>query len=239
MVKKIALILSVILSLSLVAFADNHLVDDAGIFSNDAEIESRLSALSSKHDIPIYLVTTDKYYDSDVRTASDYMLADRVGFNNDGMLLSINMASRDIYFTVSGRMMDESNISESQIREVHESVGKYLSKGKYDEGAEHYCDVISDILRGNYLSLMDALIAFGTSLFGVGGYGLYQHKKYNPTPRRKEYLVASGAVCNFVNIDDRFISERTVVTAKASSSSSSSSSHTTGGGSFRGGGSKF
>ncbi len=240
MVKKICLMISLCLSLSLCVFADTYLVDDADLFTNDVKIEKELKSISEKYDIPVYLVTTDKEFDMDALSATDYLLADRVGFNNNGMMMSINMASRDITFTTSGKDLDAKTISDSKIIEIRKTAGNYLSNGNYDEAANYYCKAVSDVLRGNYLSLFDALIAFGASLFGVGSYGVYQKKKYNPKPKRKEFLVVQNAVCDFKINADQFVSERTVVTVKPkTTTSSSSTSHTTGGGSFRGSSGKF
>ncbi len=244
MVKKVLLISLIIAALFVPVYAENHLQDDADIFKNDSKIEAELRAVSEKYQIPIYLVTTAEYYSYDPMTATDYLLIDRVGINNNGILLSINMASRDIYITSSGPDVKEDVINDQQLESIYQGVGSHLSRGDYDEGAIYYTQELDKALRGNYISLKDMLMSLLASLFGAGSYGLFQYKKYKPSPQRKRGLIFANADWDLATDEDRIINSRSYLIAlprqtSSGGSGSTISTHTTGGGTFRGGGGKF
>lgn len=238
--------LIIVLILIVPVFANGYVVDDANIFSDPDELDQKMTELTEILGYPVYIVTTRQAYSTDPLSAADYLLMERVGVNKNGVMLAINMASRDVTFTTSGPDLQSDNLHDDDIDVIYEAVRDKLSLGDYDSAALVYYEKVRRILGGNYLSFFDMVIAGIASLLGVGGYSASQYAKYNPKAKRKAFALYQNARVNIAGGGDRLIDTREIVTNIPKVSNKSKGfggggghSHRTGGGSFRGRSGKF
>lgn len=225
-------------------FADGYVVDEAGLFEDIGAIEAKLAELEAMLGYPAYIVTTDIEYGQNPFDAANLLLMDRVGKNQNGVMLAINMASRDITFTTSGPKLQADAMSDDEIHALREDVGAKFTAGEYDAAAMLYCDRVRRALGGNYLSGMDMLIAGISSLLGAGGYGAAQYARYHPRNRKKPFPMSSNVAVALSESTDTLIDTREIVTVipknkSGGSGGGGSTSRNTGGGSFRGSSGKF
>lgn len=227
-------------------FANGFVTDGANIFSDPNGLDQKMSELTEMLGYPVYIVTSRQAYSTDALSAADYLLMERVGANNNGVMLAINMASRDVTFTSSGPDLQSDNLSDDDIDIIYEAVRNKLTSGDYDGAALVYYEKVRRVLAGNYLSFFDMIIAGIVSLLGVGGYSASQYAKYNPRAKRKVFALYQNARVNIAGGGDRLIDTREIVTTIPKVSNKSSGfgsgggrSHSTGGGSFRGRSGKF
>ncbi len=244
MVKKITL-LTLVLALLLVipSFAVRHVEDDAAVFENVAELEEKLTELEDVLGYPSFIITTDQPFDQDAGTATDLLLMDRVGRNENGTIFTINMATRDFQFSTSGPDLQVEQISDDDIESIIDGLGDRLKDGDFDGAGIFYYERLRRILGGNYISFVDMVIAAVASLLGVGSYGGAQALRYKRKARVKPFPINENAVAQYVPNSDVLIDSWETVTVISndddSSGGGSSFSRSSGGGSFRGGGGKF
>lgn len=227
------------------SFAVRHVEDNADVFDNDAELEQKLTELEDMLGYPSFIITTDQPFDQDAGTATDLLLMERVGRNNNGTIFTINMATRDFQFSTSGPDLQIEQISDDDIEGIIDGLGDRLKDGDFDGAGLFYYERLRRALGGNYISFFDMMVAAIASLFGAGSYGSTQLLRYKRKARVKPFPINQNAVAQYVPNSDVLIdSWETVAIISAninnnSSGGGSSFSRSSGGGSFRGGGGKF
>ncbi len=245
MVKKTILFSTLlILLLTLPSFAAGHVRDDAGLFDNVELLEKKLTELEERLGYPSYIYTTNQPFSEDAQTATNLLLMDKVGKNQNGTMFTINMATRDYQFSTSGPDLQIDKLSDRDIQKMIDGLGDRLKKGDFDGAGMFYYEHLRRSLAGNYISFFDMIIAALAALFGVGGYSGKQLFTYKRKARVKPFPITENSVTNYEPITDQLIDTFETVTVIKSSSSSggsggSSFSNSSGGGSFRGGGGKF
>ncbi len=246
MVKKTVLFsVLIVFLLALPGFAERHVFDDAGVFENPDLLEAKLDELEDILGYPSYIITTDVRFDTDAKTATNLLLMDKVGKNQNGTMFTINMASRDYQFSSSGPDLQTDKLSDREIGKMIDGLGKKLKDGDFDGAGMFYYEKLRRVLDGNYLSFFDMVIAAIASLLGVGGYSAKQLVTYKRKARVVPFPVVTNSVLNLAPYNDVMTKTwETVVLIQTNNDNNSggggsSYSNSSGGGSFRGGGGKF
>lgn len=117
-----------------------RLIDDAELLTMDEaeEISELLDAVSEKHGMDIVILTTDSYqyaYDAETDATERY---EALGFNVDGVMLYINMASRDWYVLTSGYGITA--LTDAGIDYIADQFMSYLSDGFYSDGFRTFAE---------------------------------------------------------------------------------------------------
>lgn len=239
--------------------ADASIVDEAEILSPSAieSINSLIDDTRKEYNIPVYVYTTNEYIkDSQVEERVDGLLRDRVGANNSGFLLYINMTTRDVRFTMSGEVM-----SMIDDRRQDGMLNKLLSSLKNSDYDKAVLDTVKDAkyyisqgpIAGNKLKERQGLSTKDIAGAGVGGLAAFFlsmfgiKNKNKSRPQRLVYSLMDNTRANFAPVGDAFIATRTTSrliprssSASGGSGSSTTTTHTSsGGGSFSGKGGKF
>ncbi len=245
MVKKTILFSTLlILLLTLPSFAAGHVRDDAGLFEDVELLEKKLTELEERLGYPSYIYTTNQPFDTDAQTATNLLLMDKVGKNQNGTIFTINMATRDYQFSSSGPDLQTEQLSDEDIQSMIDGLGERLKDGDFDGAGMFYYEKLRRSLGGNYISFFDMVLAGLASLFGIGGYSGKQLITYKRKARVKPFPLTENSIANYLpHSDDLIDTFETVTVIKSddskSSGSGSSFSNSSGGGSFRGGGGKF
>jgi uncharacterized protein len=257
--KRVLFILTVILLLvsmlpSLALAAGQKIFDYAELFSPDelAQLQTIVDTHTANYGSDLGIVTiTDNGGKSPQAYADDFY--DQNGFGNDGMLLLIDMESRELYISTKGSMIDILN--DDRINDLLDLMYTYVSDKAYFaamqrtiEKAETYME--SGPVSGQYReevqprSLTPGWIVISI-LIGAGIGGLVvliiykQYKKaYKPVPYdyRKEANLSLNTTLD--NLIDTHTTSRYIPPDNDSfgSSGGRSSTHSSSSGSSHGGG---
>ncbi len=153
MIKKTILFSAlVILLLTLPSFAAGHVRDDAGLFDNVELLEQKLTELEEILGYPSYIYTTNQPFAEDAQTATNLLLMDKVGKNQNGTIFTINMATRDYQFSTSGPDLQIDKLSDADIKKMIDGLGKCLKNGDFDGAGIFYCKQLRLSLDDNYIS---------------------------------------------------------------------------------------
>ncbi len=245
MVKKtIVFGLLIVFLLAVPGFAERHVFDDAGLFENPELLESKLNQLEAMLGYPSYIITTDVPFDTDPQTATNLLLMDKVGKNQNGTMFTVNIASRKYHFSTSGPDLQTDKLSDRDIEKMIDGLGKKLKDGDFDGAGMFYYNKLRRVLGGNYLSFFDMVITAVAALLGVGGYSAKQLLTYKRKARVVPFPVVANSIVKLVPHEDVMTKTWETVTVVQSSNNSgsgggSSYSSSSGGGSFRGGGGSF
>ena len=170
--KKLIFMVALFLALAVSAFASGDLlVDDADLLTRqeEARLEDKLEQVRDQYGMDVVIVTVDSTNDSYIRDyADDYY--DYNGYADDGVLLLVDMGSRQWWITGTGTGVDifDSSVIDSIGYEFEDA----LSEGEYAEAFEIYIEecayYIEDpfeagptILVAVIIGLLAALIATG------------------------------------------------------------------------------
>lgn len=242
MVKKTLVWIVLLLLLGAPLVLAQTLDDAAGIFENPTQVEQLLKDYETKLGFPIFIVTTRDRAGMSVQTFADTQLVERVGPNQNGAVLIVDMATRDMYISVSGDAFDESKVKESQLTKIIDQVASALSAGDYDKAAATFAKGVQSAVEGNKLTLLDYLLSLGAGSASSLGFVGAQKRKYRRKPIPKPFALLQNANLVMAATQDQLIDTSRQVTRipKADSGGGKSSRHSgPGGGSFRGGGKKF
>ncbi len=245
MVKKVMLFcLLAVFLLALPGFAERHVYDEAGLFENPDLLEEKLDELEDMLGYPSYIITTDVPFDTDARTATNLLLMDKVGKNQNGTMFTINIASRDYQFSSSGPDLQIDKLTDRDVGKMIKGLGKKLKNEDFDGAGMFYYEQLRRTLGGNYLSFFDMIIAAIAALLGVGGYSAKQLFTYKRKARVVPFPVVTNSVLDLQPYQDVMTRTWETVTVIESNNNSgsgggSSYSNSSGGGSFRGGGGTF
>jgi len=266
MVKKIGLLicsvflyLSFTLNVNAVTPKASNIYDFAEIFSQDAinKADEIIDETMEKYKVPMFVYTS---YDNiqSAEYSADNLLYSRVGKDQDGFLVYINMNTRDLHVTYSGKVIEM--ISDDRRDDLLDTIAANLSNAEYDKAMLDSLNKASDYIAGGPipginviekqgLSVKDAIGAAGGGIvtFFLSLTGLKAKSKSRPS--KLVYSLLDNSKADFGNEEDVFIGTQTrsriipVVSSSRGSSRSGRSTSTThrgsGGGSFGGGGRKF
>ena len=258
MKKKIPSLLIAVLILIFSAvpvFAESHaplLEDNAGLLTDteDDNLLSKLSTVSRQQQMDIVIITVwslggkspaafaDDFYDSN-------------GYNKDGVLLLIGMASRDCYISTSGYGITA--FTDAGIDYILDEITPKLSDGEYADAFNRYAELCDEFItearngnaydvgnlpKGQFNFVINLLIALAVGFlvaFIVTGVMRSSLKSVKSQPTADNYI-KNGSV-NITRSRDMFlyrhISRRAI---PKNNSSGGSSTHMSSSGSFHGGG---
>ena len=176
--KILSLIICAFLVLSLCTFSfasgsDNLVVDDADILTEEEELELEkiLIRYSEERQSSIAVLTTNDFEGKDAASfADDYYDYNGYGYGDkaDGLLLVVNMETRDWYITTTGSVIDQ--IPYYTVDSIGEAIVPYLSSGDYLDAFKTYAEEVNDYLsyEGEYPE--DDFISDGNSYAGYEDY---------------------------------------------------------------------
>ena len=138
----LTLILSFILTaLPIFAAEDTRVFDMASLFSDDdiTKLETSINTLKNTYPLDVAIVTTNDTEGKSTQVyADDFYEQMGFGYNDtyDGLLLLIDMGSREIYISTEGTMI--SYFTDERISNILDDVAAYLSDGKNYEAADRF-----------------------------------------------------------------------------------------------------
>ena len=228
--------------------------DDAGLLDIDeaAKLQADAFSIINRHSLDVVVLTEERNISNASSRAIDFYDNNNfgVGEHGDGIMLYINMNTRDIYILTTGRAEP---LFERRIDNMLDDIIPYLSDADYHTGVQTFLSLTNKIIEENgglpdYIYPPDAVPVtmaehIGFSFLVGLGVGLVitlimvaVHKRSLPaSPSYHTYLGENGVKVN--REIDQFVSTHTTRTAIPKSSSSSSSGG--GGRSHGGGGGKF
>lgn len=261
--KSTKIIVSTLIILFLmVSFVSADMVDisdDALLFSESAKSNAStiIDSIYEQYNVRTLIKTSDSAYQGSIEDEVDSLLRNHVGVDNNGLLLYINMATRDIYVNTSGDVIDM--INDNRQDALLDNIINSLSDGNYDAALSTFLSQSQEYIKGGKitgnkrvesqsLSVQDAAMA------GAGGLGTallsFFGLKKGSTPKSSNmiYSLMENSNASFASTPDKLIDTRTtrtrIATPVISSGRSSGGGRSTvrrssGGGSFSGRGRKF
>jgi len=128
-----ALIFALFLALPTNAKAANAQIEDhANLFSDTASLEQTAQAIANQTIAGIFIVTTNGNSQSPEDFTRSY-LAQKVGQDNNGVVLLIDIVNRDVYIGATGNM--HIYFDSQRINSILDDVQPALSSGNYQQGA--------------------------------------------------------------------------------------------------------
>lgn len=229
--------------------------DYAGLFTDDevSQLESRAQRIMRAQDIDTVIVTTsDLMGKSYVEYADDFFDYNGygIGAKNSGILYLIDMYSRNIYISTSGKAIRI--FTDHNIDYILDSVSFYMQDGYYASSASVFLDKTEEIL-GDWpqYQLKIRLFSFAggiaVSIIIIAVMWYTMHKSSQPKAITARHYIPNGAI-KITGSNDRFVNTYTsrIPIPKdngggsggggGSSFSGGSSSHTSSSGSSHGGG---
>lgn len=268
-IKKISLSLLLFFSFFLTTFpvlADSPTVtDEAGLFT--AEEITELTNLAQEINQTIkgeIFITTQINNTQDPETFSDNFLRDRVGNNNNGSVLLLDMSQREIYISTSGNMIDY--LSDARIDQLLDAVFDGMSTGNYSQAARSYLTMTKEFIdigipKGHYrvdrdtgkvtyykvLTPGELVIALAIALIVSGGFFIVIKSRYQLKSGTYKYPFLEQSSFQLKEKEDHltnsFVTTRRIPKPPSNSGGSGggggSTAHSSGGGSFGGGGRSF
>lgn len=268
--KKLLVFLAVLLgSLSLVgssAFAAENLVEDnAGLFTAEQQeqLNNKAAEISETIKGQILIVTNDDNTE-DPRDFADNYLRDKVGNNQNGAVLLLDMNQRQIYLSTSGNMIDY--LTDRRIDEILDDVETYMGSAAYFEAADAYLSktaafVEDGVPGGHYrvdeetgkitryktITALEAVIAAAAALVASLAFFLITKSRYQLKSGVYKYPYQENADLQLTKKENRlvhsFVTTRRIPRNNNSGGgfggSGGSTTHSSGGGTFGGGGRGF
>lgn len=270
MVKKVLLLITVfILTLNIsnaYAIRDdykangNFIEDYANIFDDNIENEknSNFNSLLNEYNVPVYLYTIDESHSYTSRNLADELLYQRVGLDNNGILLLIDMYNSEIYISASGdyaiKIMDDQRQEEllDEVAPVIRSNPNQVIDNYYNVVNRFFKEGVKaglEIVEEKSLRLQDVLIALGASVLGFFGSKPIFSKSATSTPTKRVFSLMAAANMENLLVKDAFYNASTIrnrirrntpSTVGSSRSKPTSTTHKSSrGGTYTGSGRKF
>lgn len=236
--------------------------DDSGILKAESveELQSLIDNTESKYDVPIFIYITEEDLDMEAQTRADDLLFNYVGKDQDGLLLYVNMNTRDYHFTLSGRVL--SMLDDKRQIAIEDILVDDLKRGDLDLAAINFVNISTEYISGgeipgnilrpekpkNNLSGGDTIAA---ALAGAISFFIARSRmrgSTNPVPSALVYKIANNSVYNRHYSSDKFLRKnltsrkipKTTNFAGGSGGGSVTTTHKgSGGGTFSGRGGKF
>lgn len=262
MKKLIILIGFILISLTTltVKAADYGIQDDANLLSETtkSQLLEKMAEESEKLKTGIFIYTTNEYT-SDNQTTSDLYLADKVGFNNNGIVLVINMNIRNMHISTSGIMMKF--WTDSRLNRTLDEIQDQLKSNDYDDAASLFVEriityrkkgisgksytITSDgkLIIKNAISFTEASIAGLIAIICSILFFIITRLKYQLKIGNYKFDYQANSNVEITEKHDdlirSYVTTRIIPRSTGGGGSSGGGSHSTGGGSFGGGGRSF
>ena len=250
----------------LTASADTtHIEDGVGLFTNEEiqGLENKAQDLSDKIKGDVYVVTTNANNEKP-RSFADEYLREKVGNDNNGAVLLLDMGQREVYVSTSGNMIDY--ITDSRLNNMLDQITPNLSDGQYYEAATAYFDqadayVEAGVPSGHYrvdeetgkiiyyktITLMEGVIALLLAAIAAIAFFVVIKSKYQLKLGTYSYPYQENADVNLTVNENQLINSfvttrripRNTNNLSGGGGGGGSSTHSSGGGTFGGGGRSF
>ncbi|MFY1068913.1 TPM domain-containing protein [Enterococcus sp. AD013-P3] len=262
----VLLFLLTVILLPLNATADStHIEDGARLFS-DAQIqalENKAQSLGEKIKGNVYIVTNTNNTLEPAKFADEY-LREKVGNDNNGAVLLMDMGQRELYISTSGNMIDY--LDDNRISNILDQVYDAMSADNpyeaatafYDQGADY---VEAGVPRGHYrvdadtgkityyrtISPLEAVIALLVAAVIAAAFFIVIKSKYQLKLGTYTYPYQENSDVNLTvnenQLINSFVTTRRIPRNTGGSGGSGggggSTTHSSGGGTFGGGGRSF
>lgn len=251
----VAFFIAIILPIAVYANSLPKVVDQAGLLSTGeiAELEARCNAVSEQYGLDVVIVTEDEYVSSAMNAADDFFDYNGYGVGEDhsGVLLYINMDTRDYWISTCGYGITV--FTDDGIEYIGDKITSHLSDGDYYGAFSSFvslCDDFafqakndkpytnSNLPKGPFpvIPYLIVSIAIGVIAALIRSIMLKgELKSVAPQDSAVDYITAGS-----VNVQDAgqiYLYRNVARTERAQSSSgSSSSTHTSSSGMTHGGG---
>lgn len=204
--------------------------------SEQGEVRSRLQGLADKYQSDFIVLFREGVGSQSgaKQTAIEFFETNDygVGAERSGMLLLVDLRDRELYVLTHGKA--EELITEKEWNKLLDAVVDNDIANQPYEAVMAYIEKIPYYFRGNFISGLDLLIAFGAAAV-VALITMFSVKStYKAANAKQAYAIENNAHADFERLEDTFIREYTTSHTKSSSSGSSSSG--SGGGGSSGGG---
>lgn len=250
---------------TLTVFAEGTTVtDEARLFTSEeiSELTTLATEINQTIKGEIFIVTKTNNNQSP-ETFSDNFLRDRIGNDNNGSVLLLDMSQREIYISTSGNMIDY--LTDSRIERILDAVYTGMSEQNYYQAAHDYLTMTKDFIqsgvpRGHYrvdretgkityykvLTLGEILFSLGIALVASGIFLAIVKSRYQMKSGTYKYPFLEQSTFNLSNkenhLTNSFVTTRRIPKPPSNSGGGSgggSTTHSSGGGSFGGGGRSF
>lgn len=145
-------LLALLFSLGMMLFfahdvqAANSVEDQIGLFTEEeiAALNTAIDSVDEQFKGSMYIVTTNSSID-DIEEYTDDYLRDKVGNNNNGTVLAIDMRQRQFHISTSGNMIDY--LTDKRRDEVLDEIQSAMAAGNYSAAANTYVTNISQYIE--------------------------------------------------------------------------------------------
>lgn len=197
----------------------NFIEDYAGILKaiDTTKYNERLKSLKEKYGIPVYLYTINEEHNYKTRDLADEILYQRVGLNNNGIVLLIDMKYGQVYINSSGKAIDimDDKRKEDLLDEIAPKI-----RNNPESMLDRYINIIEEyfemgVKAGNrrveekslklgeiILALALGIIGFAISYFSINGTS-------KEKPRALTYPLLFAAFSPLMGIKDNLIDTKT------------------------------
>lgn len=236
--------------------------DQVNLFTSEeqAQLTTAATKLEERFKGNVYIVTTDSNQETPRFFSDDYLLQ-KIGADNNGVLLLLDMSQGEIYISTSGNMIDY--LDDSRIESILDVVYEGMVADEYFQAASdflsetdtyitkgvpggHYRidEETGKIIRYKVLTTTEIVIAVIVALVASGAFFALTISKYQLKLGGYKYPYREKTSLNLVDHQDRLINSF-VTTRRIPKPTSNggggggSSTHSHGGGTFGGGGRSF
>ena len=252
----IAILLLFVSISALAVDLSEKIYDNADLFTAEEITNLQANALSinSRHSLDVVVLTEARSISGPLARATEFFDGNNfgIGEHGDGIMLYVNMNTRDVYILTTGHAEP---LFERHIESMLDNITPHLGSGDYHTAAQTFLNLTDNLIERNgglpdYIyppDLVPTPISKHITFSLIVGIcvGLFVtiillaiHKRSLPKPPSYHtYLGDEGVKTNHTT--DQFISTHTTRTAIPKSSSSSGGSSGGGGRSHGGGGRKF
>lgn len=242
-----------------------HIEDGVGLFTAEEiqSLEKKAQDLSDKIKGGVYVVTTNAN-NEEPRSFADEYLREKVGNDNNGAVLLLDMGQREVYVSTSGNMIDY--ITDSRLNNMLDQITPNLSDGQYYDAATAYFDqadayVEAGVPGGHYrideetgkityyktITLMEGVIALLLAAIAAIAFFVVIKSKYQLKLGTYSYPYQENADVNLTVNENQLINSfvttrripRNTNNLSGGGGGGGSSTHSSGGGTFGGGGRSF
>lgn len=244
--------------------AESSLTDDAALLTSSEQqtVTQQLKAFQTKTKMPLFIVTSSGELPSDSDEARDHVdeaLADKIGYNQNGAMLWIDMTQRKIYLSTSGDVIyyftdkhvdDTIKAVSSQLTDGHYAAGMeaFVSHAKtyYDEGLSEknfqVDEVTGKITRYKKITVLEGALAFLIAALCTGAFLFFVKRRYSLKDTGYRYPYRQNGQLQLTEKEDRlvnsFITTRRIIRPQGKGpGGGGSTTHTSSGGGNFGGGS--
>lgn len=129
-----------------VAANTEHIEDPAGLFSESqiAQLEEQAASLSETIKGDVYLVTSADNTEDPEEYAQEYLRA-KVGNNNNGAVLFLDMNQRVTAIKTSGNMIDY--LTDSRLEDIFDALQEQMGAGNYFEAGASFFEMAASYVK--------------------------------------------------------------------------------------------